>query len=162
MVSLLLPPLSSLPCGFIPLEETLNCLFGARFGGREAQADPSGHRNAPISVQPPAWPATPCWVRVTPQPQSHRPGCVSNWGWPAWHLGSSSSTLPWCLAFSHALISKQLWTGGLLIDAENTETQDRAPGIGRLTASWQGVGGDNVKQPVQIALELECDLIACV
>ncbi|CAI9178998.1 unnamed protein product [Rangifer tarandus platyrhynchus] len=28
MVSVLLPPLSSHPCGFIPLEETLNCLFG--------------------------------------------------------------------------------------------------------------------------------------
>lgn len=28
MVSLLLPPLSSLPCGFVPLEETLNCLGG--------------------------------------------------------------------------------------------------------------------------------------
>ena len=115
-----LPPLWVYTFGRNP-ELSLWWGFGARFGGREAQADPSGHRNAPISVQPPARPATPCWVRLTPQPQSHRPGCVSNWGWPAWHLGSSTSTLPRCLAFSHALISKQLWTGGLPVDAENTE-----------------------------------------
>lgn len=116
----LLPPLWVYTFGRNP-ELSLWWGFRARFGGREAQGDPPGHRNAPISVQHPAWPAVPCWVRVTLQPQSHRPGCVSNLGWPAWRLGSSTSTLPRCLAFSHALISKRLWMGGLLIDAENTE-----------------------------------------
>lgn len=104
----LLPPLWV--CTFGRNPELSRWGFGEQFRGREVQAHPPGHSNSPISVQPPARPATPCFVWVTPQPQPHHPGCVINWTkWvrQAQRLGSPTSTLPWCLAFSHALIIKR-------------------------------------------------------